>query len=63
MAFEVQTRPDTGHDPEPGDDPPGWESHEFDTEAEAKAFMLGVNLANEATHGWTEGWLECKRVK
>jgi hypothetical protein len=58
VAFKARTKPDTGHEPEPGDDPPAWEVHEFDTEAERDAFIRGINLANEATNGWTEGWLE-----
>lgn len=63
MSFKARTKLDTGHDYDPDDGPPpDWEVHEFDTEAERDAFVEGVNLANEATHGWTDGWLNVEEV-
>lgn len=63
--FRVRTKLDTGHDEglEEDDSPDGhYETVEFETEAEARAYILGVNAASEATNGWTEGWLEAEYV-
>ncbi|KKK63103.1 hypothetical protein LCGC14_2997710, partial [marine sediment metagenome] len=53
---------DTGHPLKEGDEAPAV-THTFETEAEAKAFIMGVNEASEQTNGWTEGWLEAELEK
>ena len=67
MTFKVVTTLDTGHPDEDGgfgaeDESPNGEylTFEFETEAEAKAFVAGVEAASGATHGWTEGWLSAE---
>lgn len=62
MSFKVKTTLDTGHPLRGGDEPPT-ATFTFDTEAEAKAFIMGAEEASEQTNGWTEGWLEAEQVK
>ena len=56
MSFKVKLDSGTGH----GDDPdnPNREEFAFASREEAKAFILGVNKAVEATDGWVDGWAE-----
>jgi len=61
MRFKARTKLDTGHPPEP-DVENDWGVHEFETEAEREAFLFGISEANNATNGWTEGWLEAEKA-
>ena len=54
MSFKVETTLDTGHVTN------GYQTFKFNTEAEAKAFARGVDVASEATNGWLEGWLSAE---
>ena len=57
--FKVRISSRTGHeDGEPVEDEDSPEVLSFDTEAERAAFLLGVNLANEAGSGWINGYLD-----
>jgi hypothetical protein len=64
VAFKVKTTLDRGN----GEDGSGldydadYETREFETEAEASAFIAGCDLASEATHGWTDGCLSAEKV-
>jgi len=60
MSFKVVLESGTGH----GDDSenPDSETFEFETHAEASAFLMGIEKASELLDGWVDGWTEAKIV-
>jgi len=56
MRYRIKLVLDTGHPPEEGVDPV-FGIHEFNTHAEANAFCEGIHAGNEATCGWTDGFV------
>jgi hypothetical protein len=62
--FKVRFRSGTGHDPEedPDESDGGPEIREFNTEAERRAFIEGIDLAREMMTGWVDAWIETEIV-
>ena len=66
MAYKVSFNSGTGHDEidqgAEGEQALAPDIIEFGTDAERKAFLLGVNMATEVTNGWVDAWVEVKRL-
>ena len=58
MAISVEFHHTTGHEEH---DPEGPAIFAFQSEAEARAFELGVNETHDAMEGWTNSGAWCKR--
>ena len=63
MEHMVSFKSGTGHDDldaKNSQDEPS--IYQFDTKAEADAFVKGVYLAAQALNGWLDGWVEVKHI-
>jgi len=66
MAFKVKVLLETGcgdDDFEDGSPNGHYRTVEFDTEAEARAFILGCDITSEATNGWTDSSVDARLIE
>lgn len=59
MKHRIKVTSGNGHESNNLEDP---DFVEFDTEEEAAAFILGVNMASEALDGWVDAWIMAERL-